>query len=203
MKVKNPTYSQMIDSWRILRGERRTSRKHRASLGVRLETCLLMSTISCQRARPRPLGGAGGDPAAPTGDITLTEKNHPSTHRFFAAFSATSSGRRRMSLRAIPRCSTSGGASRLNSASAESPTNCGFLTQGNRRENAMSNAHNSSLRRMPAKTSALEPAYLRPSQQCCRSCGSRDLEVGAAAGTIQWFNCRACGHMWTEPTKTT
>jgi Domain of unknown function (DUF4349) len=50
------------------------------------------------------------------------------------------------------------------------------------------------------KPSAPRPARLRPPQQFCRSCGSQDLERGEAVGTIRWFNCRACGHMWTQST---
>src|SRR4029453_18298870 len=51
------------------------------------------------------------------------------------------------------------------------------------------------------KTSAPELARLPPPQQFCRSCGSKELERGEAVGTIQWFNCRVCAPMWTQPTK--
>jgi transposase-like protein len=61
----------------------------------------------------------------------------------------------------------------------------------------------SSVHQMLSKTSPLQPARLPPPQQCCRSCGSEDLEGGEAVGTIQWFNCRACGHMWTQQIKKT
>src|SRR4029453_5174522 len=52
-------------------------------------------------------------------------------------------------------------------------------------------------------TSFNRPARLPPPQQFCRSCGSTDLEGGEAVGMIQWFNCRACGQMWPQPTKRT
>jgi hypothetical protein len=61
-----------------------------------------------------------------------------------------------------------------------------------------------SARRMPSpKTSAPQPASLPPPRQFCRSCGSKHLEMGEAVGTIQWFNCQACGYMWTQPTRKT